>query len=139
MLIVVTGPPCSGKTTYVSEHAQPGDIIIDFDALAQAFGALSRNYTPALTAVTQYARGAAIRCAIGWHHRGARVWVTDCQPSLARWQQYARAGGHLVRLAVDPAELHRRIDAERPAAYHALADRMLGGGYASEGRPPDPA
>jgi predicted ABC-type ATPase len=126
MLTVVTGPPCSGKTTYVSEHRQPGDVIIDFDALAQAFGADSREYTPAITAVTQYARGAAIKIAITWHLRGARVWITDCQPSAARRQQYARAGAVHVALAVDPAELHRRIEAERPASYHALADAMLG-------------
>ena len=129
MLIVVTGPPCSGKTTYVNEHREPGDVIIDFDAMAQAFGAPTREYTPAITAVTQYARGAAIKIAITWHQRGARVWVTDCQPSEARWQQYAQAGARHVRLHVDPDELHRRIDAERPASYHAIADAMTGSAH----------
>jgi hypothetical protein len=128
MLVIVTGPPCSGKTTYVTENAQPGDVTIDFDAMAAALGAPSRDYDaiPAITAVAQYARGAAIKAAIMWHQRGARVWVTDCQPSPARWQQYAQAGARHVRLDVDPGELHRRIDAERPASYHAVADAMLG-------------
>jgi hypothetical protein len=125
MLTIVTGPPCAGKTTYVAQHAQPGDIIIDFDAMARALGAHDRNYSNPVRAVTQYARGAAIKGAISWHRRGARVWITECQPSPQRWRQYALAGARHVKLDVDPDELHRRIDAERPASYHALADQML--------------
>lgn len=34
VITVVTGPPCSGKSTYVRTHARPGDIIVDFDAIA---------------------------------------------------------------------------------------------------------
>ena len=127
MLVIVTGPPCSGKTTYVTGQRQPGDIIIDFDAMAQALGATSLDYEqiPAITAVAQYARGAAIKAAITWHHRGARVWVIDCEPAPSRWQQYALAGARHVRLHADPDEIRRRIDSERPASYHAIADDML--------------
>ena len=35
---VVCGPPCSGKTTWVREHAQPGDAVIDYDDIAQQLG-----------------------------------------------------------------------------------------------------
>ena len=35
-LYVVTGPPCGGKSTYVREHAKPGDFVIDLDRLALA-------------------------------------------------------------------------------------------------------
>jgi predicted kinase len=34
-VVLVCGPPCAGKTTYVREHANPGDLIIDYDDLAQ--------------------------------------------------------------------------------------------------------
>lgn len=30
-LVIVYGPPCSGKTTYVKEHMDDGDIVIDMD------------------------------------------------------------------------------------------------------------
>lgn len=33
---VVTGPPAAGKSTWIREHAKPGDITIDYDTLAQA-------------------------------------------------------------------------------------------------------
>lgn len=35
MLTVITGAPCSGKSTYLGQHARPDDIVIDFDAIAQ--------------------------------------------------------------------------------------------------------
>lgn len=34
--IVVHGPPCSGKSTYVAEHLEPGDIRYDYDILVRA-------------------------------------------------------------------------------------------------------
>ena len=35
-ITIVCGPPASGKTTYVRERAQPGDLILDLDALMLA-------------------------------------------------------------------------------------------------------
>ena len=32
-LTIVCGPPVSGKTTYVQQHAAPGDLIIDIDTI----------------------------------------------------------------------------------------------------------
>lgn len=40
-ITIITGPPCSGKTTYVRDTRRPGDIVIDLDAL---FAALT--YSP---------------------------------------------------------------------------------------------
>jgi len=33
---VITGPPAAGKTTFVQSMCCPGDVVIDFDALAAA-------------------------------------------------------------------------------------------------------
>ena len=35
---VVCGPPCAGKTTWVAEHAQPGDTVLDIDTIAKLRG-----------------------------------------------------------------------------------------------------
>lgn len=35
-VILVCGPPASGKTTFVRNHMVPGDIVVDLDAIMQA-------------------------------------------------------------------------------------------------------
>ena len=32
-LTIISGPPCSGKTTYIEQHAKPDDIVIDLDGI----------------------------------------------------------------------------------------------------------
>jgi len=41
-VIVVCGPPASGKTTYVREHAGDNDIILDLDAIVEDISGLNR-------------------------------------------------------------------------------------------------
>lgn len=38
MIHLIYGPPCSGKSTYVAEHAASTDLVVDHDLLAQAAG-----------------------------------------------------------------------------------------------------
>lgn len=122
MITVVTGPPCSGKSTYVRQHAKPGDIVIDFDIMAQAFGSSApHDHSAATRHVTIQARRAAIAAAITIHHQ-APVWIVDCNISPERLTAYRRAGASIVALDVDRAELHRRAGAERPPLWHRLID-----------------
>jgi hypothetical protein len=124
VLTVVSGPPCSGKTTFVAKRRRPGDLVVDYDDLAQALGSPVRHgHAPAIRRATKLVRDAAIRAAISEHRRGARVWIVDTKPPPDRLDQYGRAGARLVTLRVDRAELHRRADAERPALWHSLIDR----------------
>ena len=80
MLTVISGPPCSGKSTYARQHYQPGDIIIDFDRIAQAFGSpVVCGHDAQYRKVTLEARDAAITAAVDLHHAGTRVWLVDSQ------------------------------------------------------------
>lgn len=123
MLTVVTGPPCSGKTTYVREHARDGDIIIDFDNLAEALGSKVRHgHSMAHQQVTIAARRAAIDTAIRWHLKGTTVWIVDCKVSPKRARMYEDVGAEIVTMRADRDELHRRAHAERPMKWHRLID-----------------
>ena len=140
MLTVITGPPCSGKSTYARQHAHPGDVLVDFDALAVALGSTdAHDHGSRLREVAAAAWSAAIREAIRQHRMGARVWVVDSWPSPHRRDGYAAAGARMVALTADRAELHRRSDADgRPAVMHARIDQFLAA-PAPPGRDPAPA
>lgn len=123
MITVVTGPPCSGKSTYVRTHAQPGDVVIDFDILAQALGSPTpHNHTAPTRHVTIQARRAAIAAALTVHQQ-TRVWIVDCTISGDRMRAYRQAGAHIITLTVEAEDLHRRASRERPGLWHRLIDQ----------------
>lgn len=75
MITVVCGPPAGGKTTYVNEHQQAGDIVIDMDALCVALGSPDPHEHPApIKRVAGSARVSAIRKVIDLH---LDAWVID--------------------------------------------------------------
>ena len=118
----------SGKTTYARQHAKPGDIIIDFDLIAQALGSpVGHGHDLAIAETAAAAWDAAIRRAVDWSRRGCRVWLVDSAPAGYRQELYTRAGARLVHLAASREELHRRASQDRPASWHARIDTFLDG------------
>lgn len=123
MLTVVTGPPCSGKSTYARQSHKPGDILIDFDLIAQALGSPAPHDHPDhVRWVARAARRAAIEAAIVQHHRGATVWIVQTTIGRSDAQRYASANAEIVTLTAEPDVLHARAEAERPAKWHELID-----------------
>jgi 5-methylcytosine-specific restriction protein A len=43
---IVCGPPCSGKNHYIEQHQQPGDTVIDWDAIAVELGSPKQHHHP---------------------------------------------------------------------------------------------
>ena len=90
MLHVVTGAPCAGKTTFVKEHKQSGDIVIDMDALAVSLGADDMHqYTEGIRRAALAARRAAID-SIG----DSNAWVIHTQPTYEQRAAYKGAVFH---------------------------------------------
>lgn len=90
MLHVVTGAPCSGKTTFVNEHKREGDIVIDLDALGMALGAPERyRRSDAIQKAALAARKAAID-AVG----EADAWLIHTQPTPEQREGYGNAVFH---------------------------------------------
>ena len=114
MITVISGPPCAGKTTHAMASAKDGDVIIDFDALATAFGSPGhRNPPPAIRHTTHAARDAAIATVLDGIESDA--WIIHTQPNSEQLQRYSDAGA--VVQMVDPGQetcLRRAIDEGRP-------------------------
>jgi hypothetical protein len=45
-IVVLAGPPCSGKTTLAHHLATPHDLVLDYDQIAQAMGSPTRWLHP---------------------------------------------------------------------------------------------
>jgi predicted kinase len=134
MITVITGPPCSGKTTYAREHAKPGDAVVDYDALAVALGSADgHDHQPRLREITAAAWSAAVeRLVTGYPAMAA--WIVDSRPTTHRQFLYRRAHARIVALDAPAAELHRRADADgRGQDAHKRIDEW------SARHPADPA
>jgi broad-specificity NMP kinase len=86
--LLITGPPGSGTSTLARQLAGPGTVVIDFDALAAAFGSVVDHHTEP----HQRQHVAAARVA----------WVGSVRAALA-----GELGGDLIVIQADPPEWQR--------------------------------
>lgn len=123
-LTVVTGPPAGGKTSWVNARAQPGDVVIDMDRIAQALsppGASAHEYGRVLRTIAQRARQAAVSEALKYC-QAVDVYLIHTQPSEAQLATYAQHGGRVV--TVDPGRdiVLARCDEQRSRSSRTAAE-----------------
>ena len=80
MIHVVVGPPASGKSTYVDEHAAENEVKVDFDRIAQAFGSgIPHGSVEPFRTIAFAARSAAIRRILD---ENIDAWIIHSRPSV---------------------------------------------------------
>lgn len=116
---VVWGPPCSGKTTYIREHADGDDIVIDLDRIALALApehTTPHGYATHHRKLALDARQAVLIRALGMAARGVNLWVIDSNADQTRLTEWRLKGAKVVELNVDRDTCEARAKAERPAS-----------------------
>lgn len=130
MLYVITGPPAAGKSTWVREHAQPGDVVIDYDLLVGALsgpaGSLALGSQAqagkALRDVAYRARRAAVDEALK-HCHSLDVYIIHTNLSDQVHALYSDHDASFVVVDPGKAVVLERIRLQRPPAMRAVALR----------------
>lgn len=115
-VVLVCGPPCAGKSTYVQAHARPGDLVLDQDVIgSKAMGRALATLPPAQgTAwVIRSAPGAAKRAALAKRlHAEVVLLVPGVEELMARAKQRSDAR-RAIRSIRSWVEAERRYAAPR--------------------------
>ena len=123
---LVCGPPCGGKNTYVAEHAQPGDLVVDLDALITALGGNGGHDHPAaLLPLAFDARDAVMARLWSGRHEVQRAWVISCAPTRRERAPFRMRGARVVMVKADRDVLLKRADVERPTGWPSYVDNWL--------------
>lgn len=128
-VVVVIGPPASGKSTYVREHADSNDIAIDFDELARALMPLKPESTHVYP---DHVRDTAIAARAGAIQRATRrvygctIWFIHSIPHPNQVREYRALGWSVV--TIDPGReiVVPRARELRPPAAMLQVERWYG-------------
>lgn len=115
-LYLIVGPPAAGKSTHVRQHAKPGDITIDYDALANTLsvpGEDPHHHPDHVKKLTKATRQTAIDTALhlATEHN---VWIIHSTPSDALLATYRRHGAQVITIDPGYDVVMARAKAERP-------------------------
>ena len=92
-IILVAGPPCSGKNEYVEQHAGPRDLIIDYERIA---GALHKTPGQHAHQGTMIARNALLKALEQGKLDARTCWLISSNPNAKQMFPHHRA------ITIDP-------------------------------------
>lgn len=125
MLYVITGPPASGKSSWIAARAKPTDIVIDLDRIALALagpGAPQWHHDETLLRVAHRARFAAVDEAVK-HRDTVDIYLIHTMPSAKALARYHRLDAKVI--TVDPGRdvVMQRVRDMRHDGMTAVATR----------------
>jgi predicted kinase len=113
-VILVAGPPCGGKTTYVRNHAKAEDVQIDFDSLVEEEGTGRYDQAPdVLRRARQRWRDALD--AVTPEQTAWVIWSAPRRMDRGRFR--AQYGAEVVVVMAPEALCMERAKAERPPIW----------------------
>ena len=109
MIHIITGAPCSGKSTYVRENKKEGDLVIDFDEIAFCLGSDEKFNAKGIVREASFkARESAIEVAL--KNPDAESWIVHTSPNEEQLKRYEEAGAEIIALDTDKDECLARAE-----------------------------
>lgn len=129
MIVVVTGPPCGGKSTYIKANAKSGDVIIDMDRIALALttdDTQNHAYSQAIRFIAMEARKAAVKEALYQcaDRRGPTAWIIHTDPSADERSQYRLRNAQIIEINPGKEVCLERAK-ERPEVNQPIAKKVI--------------
>jgi 5-methylcytosine-specific restriction endonuclease McrA len=120
-LTIVCGPPASGKSTYVKEHAGKYDLVIDLDEIASSLSGQSLHdwdrskwLVPAMRRRNEILGDLSRATTARW----PRAWliVSEAKPEYRQWWDDTLKPERIIVIETQPDECMRRVraDSTRP-------------------------
>lgn len=124
---IVCGAPGSGKTTYIREHAQLADLVIDFDDIRQQIGKERYDSNPSTISAALKHRDVLLHSLA--HRLNGEAWLAIYAPTSSERAAWCSALGSKATLLVmrtDIALCKSRIRADASRAKHvARLDQQI--------------
>lgn len=121
MIHVIVGPPCAGKSTYLNDHAKPGDLRVDFDKIAKCLGAAESHDAEGIVKTAAFAaRDAVIKAAMD--NPDEESWIIHTSPADEQMESYKSVNADVIVL--DPGKDECLARAERDGRPERTIDAI---------------
>ena len=122
MTTLIYGPPCGGKSTFVHELHERGDLVLDFDQVHSALSGLDPyDHHEAITPFVMAAMDAVKRRLQA--EKDTTAWVIACAPTRAERSEFSSFTNENRLVYADRATCHdRAATAGRPDSWHTSID-----------------
>ena len=122
MTTLIYGPPCGGKSTFVHELHERGDLVLDFDQVHSALSGLDPyDHHDSITPFVMAAMDAVKRRLQA--EKDTTAWVIACAPTRAERSEFSSFTNENRLVYADRATCHDRATSSgRPDAWHTYID-----------------